>query len=211
MMHISCAFVPQPMLFAAFVLVSVASATAGDYFPLPGRWLGDDRSLKSGTAPSNTSRVYLPLDVDFSADGFIADDIMLQICDRRDDCDMVYQHPVHTSRGGPDSLIEFLKRSDGHTSFVHRSRCDGPRDARTVTAPRSGGTYKACDGSWDYPQPVATLRATQPQCADACNLHANCTMFTTDGATGCWLARFNSWDGGTLFVKIPETSSAGHI
>ena len=32
----------RPPTLAAFVLVSVASATAGDYFPLPGRWLGDD-------------------------------------------------------------------------------------------------------------------------------------------------------------------------
>ena len=187
----------------AFLCLSIARAVVDDYFPLPGRWLGDDRNLTSGTAPSNSSRVYLPLDVDFSIDGFIADDIMLQICDGRADCDMVYQHPVHTSRGGPDSLIEFLKRSEKHTSFVHHSRCDGPGDARTVTAPRSGGMYKACAGSWDYPQPIAELHATQTQCANACDLRANCTMFTTDGATRCWLARFNSWDGGTLFIKIP--------
>eukprot|EP00937_MAST-01D_sp_MAST-1D-sp2_P004906 g4906.t1 len=189
------------MLNTITLLLLLCAAGADDYFMLPGRWVGDDRNMTQGTAPSTAGRRYLPLDTDFSLDGWIADDIMLQICDGRKDCDMIYSHPVHTNRGGPDSLVEFLRR-DGHaTSYVHRERCASGRTATRVMA-ASGGAYKACNGSWDYPQPLATLNATRGGCAKACDVRSDCTMFSIKDGT-CWLAGFNMWDGGALYIKVP--------
>ena len=192
----------------AMMMMALALSVSSGYIELPGRWLGDDANLAAGSQPSSAGRRYLALDTDFSLDGFISDAIMLQICDARADCDMIYQHPVHTSHGGPDSLVEFLKRDINATAFVHPSRCPGHRQSQTVTSLK-GGVYKACAGSWDYPTTISKLQEqSQSQCQTACEVNPNCTMFTTvSGSQGanCWLSQFNTWDGGMLYIKVRAT------
>ena len=180
----------QVLLFVG-ALVSRASANSnlsyasGSYFALPGIWLGDDSGTASGTQASTSGRVYLDIDLDSSANGYIADGIMLQICDGRADCNMVVQ------KYNTGSFIEFFKRDSDKTAYLHRSRCADGATASNTTAPLSGGLYKKCLLSDCGAAPLAHFQLPPYLCETSCDKDARCTMFTVDAAQqNCWLSAF---------------------
>jgi hypothetical protein len=108
----------------------------GNYSALPGKWLGDDSGRATGAQPSTDGRRDLNLNTDHSIQGKIGDNIMLQICDGRSDCDAVCDRPTF---GDLSSMIVFFKRDSDKTAFIHVNRCTDGVTGTTAIAPVSGG------------------------------------------------------------------------
>lgn len=167
---------------------------------LPGKWLGDDAGMAYGTEPSSDGQIIIEFNRDLSSNGYIAPEIMLQICDGRSDCDFVLEEELdHTH-----SVIEFLKRDSDKIAYVHRNKCDSGM-AINVTAPLSGGVYKKCTNTWDHPQALGSFTLPPFLCAQSCDQNPLCTMFTVNQAGNlCWLSNMGSHNGGAVYFKIAD-------
>jgi len=187
---------------------------SGNYFRLLGRDVANDSGAQSGGQPSGDGRRYDELDRDISAQGFIADNIMLQICDGRSDCDFIASYDTTPNPGVEmGSLVEFFKRDSNKSAYIHLTRCMDGVTGTNVTAPISGGLYKKCVGTFDeliaigsYSLPPGSLSV----CEQACDKDPTCTMFTIDKAgQNCWLSKFSAsvWNY-TLYLKMPNGVSS---
>jgi len=173
----------------------------GNYAALPGKWLGDDSGGNTGAQPSTDGRRDLDLNTDNSIQGKIGDNIMLQICDGRSDCDAVCDSPLRYL----SSMIVFFKRDSDKTAFIHVNRCTDGVTGTTAIAPVSGGQYKRCVGT--YAAPIATAAFQLPPflCEEACDKDLTCAMYTIDKSNqNCWLSKFTPNTDFYLYVKVPD-------
>ena len=74
--------------------------------------------------PKDRGLAYLALDFDGSGANYLWDDVMMQICDERDQCD--YACNVYNQSNASivyGSWLEFLPARALFTTYVHRRRC----------------------------------------------------------------------------------------
>jgi len=181
---------------------TVAFAPTGNYVALPGKWVGDNTGDSEGSQPSTAGLRWLCLNTDRSTQGWIADGIMLQICDGRSDCDAVLMHPEPSSR---DSGIQFFKRDSDKTAYIHFTRCSDGGTGVNVTAPLSGGAYIKCGGTGNSITAISSFNLPPFLCEQSCDNDPTCAMFTVDKAgANCWLSKFVESGPETLYVKIPN-------
>ena len=153
--------------------------------------------------PSSDGQRWVDLDTDESDEGYIAANIMLQICDGRPDCDFICEEPP--SRGTPRSWMEFFKRDLDKTAYIHLTRCTDGVTANTVTAPLSLGSYKKCLNTFDSPTAISSFKLPPFLCEQSCDKDPTCTMFTVDKAgANCWLSKHSSNMGINLYIKMPD-------
>jgi len=177
--------------------VNTSVVLSDNYFVLPNRWVGDDSGYAAGTQPSVDGRRYLNLNIDHSPNGWIKDDVMLQICDGRTDCDFVSSHYYVATE------IEFFRRDPDKTAYIHKYRCPDGLTASNITAPLTGGLYKECDDTFDAPSAMATFKLPPFLCQQSCDQNTACMMFTTNAAGDtCWLSHFETTSGVKLYVKV---------
>jgi len=176
------------------------NGTASSFFALPGTWVGDSPNAGPGPQPSTNGFTYLELDTDYSAQGYISSKIMLQICDGRDDCNVVQ------TQAGADSVykseIDFFKRDPDKTAYIHLSRCSDGVVGSTVQA-LSGGSYKMCTTIGGGIVALASYKLPPNLCETSCDKNSKCTMYTVD-STGqnCWLSTFDDIPNRQVFIKV---------
>lgn len=189
-----------------------ASNSASNYSELKSRWAGDMGTVDYTVyQPTDAGFSIVPLDQDNSADGYIHDDVMMQICDERDQCDVVCQYfnnTADTRKYG--SWVEFFANRAHFTTFVHRHRCSSGVLGSTKTA-RTGGTYLYCPQTSDVFFPLGNISSTFPlppgTCEAACDMNPACSMYTVDQrGLVCWLAGKKSKGpaGTSVLIKLRD-------
>jgi len=179
----------------------------GNYFAKPGMSVVDDTNSGTGPQPSTDARKWVNLDTDASSQGWIEDNIMLQVCDGRFECDGVIMH-ARTSTT-PGSYVEFFKRDSDKTAYIHLTRCTDSVTGTNVTAPVSGGAYKRCANTNGTIKPISSFKLPPFLCEQSCDKDPTCTMYTVDKAgQSCWLSKGNEDDGSAHYIKIPNAGDS---
>jgi len=168
----------------------------GNYFEVPGSWVGDDQGGAYGPQPSVDGRRDLDLDTDGSYEGYLDADTMMQICDKRPGCDS-FGVAAHAQ-----SSIEFFKRDSDKTAYIHRFRCaDGI--AVNTTAPMTGGIYKMCKSTNWAAAALGSFKLPPFLCQQSCDHNEKCQAFTVDAAgNNCWLSYYPTDVSNTYYIKV---------
>lgn len=192
----------RPLMVAAMAWLSVASAAATPpgFAQLNGLAAVDDKNASFGAQPSTFGRVSLRLDVDGSEQGFIRDELMLQICGDRDQCNTVSQLNATTWI----SEIGFFKREPQAYLFVHMTRCGQGVPDGVVVKSADGHSFMRCVGVSQAATNLWELDSIGDMgyCVQMCSNTATCNLVTYHWSTAqCFLSSLTNGTS-TVYVKL---------